>query len=604
MQTSKIKYSSWAWPNLLGTLCLVVSIGFLLVFPRIFSLESHWLSDEELWLRRSLYFFHSLQNGDFDRTIVSPHPGVTTMWLGGISLWLRYKSGLIGSINLTSKPLLSGETLAATRMAVVLTIIVTILIACYLLFKLLGWWIGFLAILFISIDPFYLALSRMMHTDALATSFTLLAVLSLLVYLERSQRSVYVIFSGICFSLGCLSKVTTFVLVFYLPLLLGLYSIFNTKDKRKLGFSIPYLCSTWLGTAFLTAICLWPGLWTLFGDEFLLPLIGTILLLFGIIYWSHRFIQIPTEQQTRNSIHLIISMLMIIILGAGVWKAAQPIAYGLDWARQPHEVAFLFLGNIVHDPGLLFYPIVLSLRSLPLTFAFIFLGLIWFIGYNESFESNVRRIFFALLMLLPIFILPLSLAEKKMSRYVLPVFPIIDILAAIGFAILLARFTDFRIYRSLKEISAHVQRRPLPTIFGFLIFVFAMLFQILPVLALHPNYIAYYNPVWKVADVPKLFGIGGEVGSDQAGIYLSQKPNAEQITVQVSPVAFQVIGYYFPGRVIGFDEKPTIYPDYQVVHLYDVQLKRDYHDVNRQLEYVIRINGIDFVWIYGAPNLH
>ena len=130
-----------------------------------------------------------------------------------------------------------------------------------------------------------------------------------------------------------------------------------------------------------------------------------------------------------------------------------------------------------------------------------------------------------------------------------------------------------------------------------------MFFQIFPVLAFHPNYIAYYNPIWKVADMPKLFGIGGEVGSDLAGIYLRQKPNAEQLTVQASPVAGQVLGYYFPGRVIRFDEKPAIYPDYEVVHLYDVQLRRDNHDVNRQLEHVVRINGIDFVWIYGAPKL-
>ena len=351
-----------------------MSVGFLLVFPRIHSLESHWLSDEALWLRRSHHFFKSLQNGDLDQTITSPHPGVTTMWLGGISLWLRYKGGLAAAVNLTTKPLLSPETLAATRMAVVLTTIVTILIAWYLLLKLLGWWRSSLAILFISVDPFYLALSRMMHTDALAASFTLLAVLSLLVYLERPQRSAYVIFSGICFGLGCLSKVTTFILVPYLLLLLGFYRILRAKEKRKLGFSILYLCSTWLGTAFLTTICLWPGLWTLFGDEFLLPLFGAIILLFGITYWSHRHIQIPIEQQTRKLISSIIGIIMIIILSAGAWKAAQPIAYGFNLVRQPHEVAFLFLGNIVQDPGLLFYPIILSLRSLPLTPPLIILG--------------------------------------------------------------------------------------------------------------------------------------------------------------------------------------------------------------------------------------
>ena len=129
-----------------------------------------------------------------------------------------------------------------------------------------------------------------------------------------------------------------------------------------------------------------------------------------------------------------------------------------------------------------------------------------------------------------------------------------------------------------------------------------MLFQIAPVLSVHPDYIAYYNPLWKVADVPNLFAIGGEVGSDRAALYLNREPNAKQLTVRASPIAAQGMDLYFTGRLIQFDERNALYPDYEVIHLYDVQLGRDFHDVNRRLEHVVRINGIDFVWIYGAPN--
>lgn len=125
----------------------------------------------------------------------------------------------------------------------------------------------------------------------------------------------------------------------------------------------------------------------------------------------------------------------------------------------------------------------------------------------------------------------------------------------------------------------------------------ATFFQIVSLLAVHPYYIVYYNPIWRVADVPKLFAIGGEVGADQAGLYLSQKTNAEQLIVSASPAAAPVIRFYFPGRVIQPSES-VLYPDYEVVHLYDVQIRRDNHDINRRLEHVVRINGIDFAWIY------
>lgn len=240
-------------------LCLVISISSLVVFPRLLSLGFHWLGDETLWLVRSHNFIQSKQDGDLKE--IPSHPGVTTMWLGGTSLWLRYKGNLAGATNLATKPFFSPDTLAATRMAVALTITIAILSAWYLLFRLLGWWTSAFAIVFVSVDPFYLALSRILHTDALAASFALLAVLSLLVYVEQSQRYAYVILSGICFGLACLSKITALVLVLYLPLLLGFYKIFNAKRyENKPNISIFHLCLTWLGAAFLTSICLWPSL--------------------------------------------------------------------------------------------------------------------------------------------------------------------------------------------------------------------------------------------------------------------------------------------------------------------------------------------------------
>jgi len=116
-------------PNFWWKLCLVVGMVFFIVCPRMLSLESEWASDEIDWLFNSKQFIQSLRNGDLKGTIIFAHPGVTTMWLGGISLWLKYKDGLSVAENLRTKPLISPETLAVTRMGVALTTSVAILVA-------------------------------------------------------------------------------------------------------------------------------------------------------------------------------------------------------------------------------------------------------------------------------------------------------------------------------------------------------------------------------------------------------------------------------------------------------------------------------------------
>ncbi len=592
-------------PNFWWKLCFVVGISFLIVFPRILSLESAWAPDETTWLLNSRQFIQSLQNGNLGGTIIFAHPGVTTMWLGGISLWIRYKGGLAVAENLRTKPLISPETLAVTRMGVALTTSVAILVAWYFLIRLFGWWKAGLAIIFISVDYFYLSLSRMLHTDALESSFILLSVLSFFAYLELSQRSPYIIFSGVCFGLACLSKSTALILALYPPLVTGFYRIFNGRsEENKLNFSIVPLYFTWLSAAFLTFIGLWPGLWQMFGGKFLLPFFGYFLLLFGITCWNHRHIKNSGGQPTSQPKHLIPGLLTIIILGIGALKVAKPFVSGIQWGiTTPHDVPFLFFGKIVQDAGILFYPFVLSFRSSLFTLPLFILGFTWFVFHYKSPEHfKVGRIFLALSILIPLFIVPLSLSSKKLSRYILPVLLFIDILAAIGLSTLLKEVTNLRIYRSIKETGLDIKKRPLPYLTGLLLFIPVMFFQIVPVLAIHPYYVAYYNPLWKITDVAKQFSVGGGVGLDLAGRYLSQKPGAEQLIVRASPVAAEFVKYYFPGKVIHHDDNERRYPDYEVVHLYDIQVKWANPDVNRQLEYVVRINGIDFVWIYGSSS--
>ncbi len=72
-----------------------IIIGIFLIFlvlltllPRLLSLTLHWSSDESLWMRRSRNFVIALEQGKFEDTFTAYHPGVTTTWLGGASIWI------------------------------------------------------------------------------------------------------------------------------------------------------------------------------------------------------------------------------------------------------------------------------------------------------------------------------------------------------------------------------------------------------------------------------------------------------------------------------------------------------------------------------------
>lgn len=237
---------------------ILVGIGLLSFLPRVLSLDAHWSSDETNWLMRSRSFMLSVLDGNFSGTLQSYHPGVTTMWLGGASLWAKYKQALPVAPSLRSRPFLSTANLARTRLTIAITTGCIVLIAFFLIQKLLGIKIAAIAGIFLAVDPIYLAQSRRLHTDALAADFLLLAILTLLIFLGNSNRLRYLLFSGVCFGLACLSKSYALVLAFWVLLLLTL-SIRQTTFTIWFGRAI-YTFLAWISTACLTLIGLWPVL--------------------------------------------------------------------------------------------------------------------------------------------------------------------------------------------------------------------------------------------------------------------------------------------------------------------------------------------------------
>ena len=77
----------------------------------------------------------------------------------------------------------------------------------------------------------------------------------------------------------------------------------------------------------------------------------------------------------------------------------------------------------------------------------------------------------------------------------------------------------------------------------------------------------------------------------------------KKLDVQVSLLSGQFFFPYFIGQTHWGDTGEEVNPDYEVVHIRDSQVGRvpQTGTLNGQLEHVITLNGIDYVWIYRIP---
>ena len=561
---------------------------------------------------------------ELSETNQSFHPGVTTMWLGGISLWLKYQKALSALPVYLPKlegqfDLLSPSTLAQSRLPITLITAFTTVCVYFLLRKLLGTSVATLATIFIAADLFYLWQSRCLHTDALMTSFLLFSLLSFLLYLEFRPQRRYIAFSGLCSGLACLSKSPSIIFILFLPFLLldnpkelGQPFVTSTVLQKRCQKVLVFLA--WSGTAFLTFIGLWPAIWVakfeIGGVVF--PVFGfSLLVLTGATFWSYHILKNRDRLNLRKSVWSICGLILIIILSIAlicqsVSHFFTRIVWGLTTA---HEVPHFFLGKMIDDPGWLFYPLMTSIRGAPLTLplAIVGLGILWSDHLRHHLTSQrtlLFRICSASWILVLLFIFCLSLGAKKSSRYILPVFPILDLLAAIGLYLIVENLKRVRRTPILRTLN-YEKNRFLASVGGWVVLIGVLAIQLIPVFSVYPYYGTYYNPLWRTVDITKVCTIGDGAGSNLAAHYLNQKPDAKSIEVLVSPLSLQFFERYFLGRSFKLDSNPQgLIPDYEVVHLLDTQVSQvpKTGQLDGILEHVIRLNGVDYVWIYKVSN--
>lgn len=572
------------------TAIFILFLILLTFLPRLFSLSLHWATDEDLWMQRSRNFYFALKNGEFEDTHVAYHPGVTTCWLGSLAIWLTSQFGNFNSW-FHSDQFMSPGMLARVRFPIVFLSGMLTLIAGILLYRLFDALYACIGTLFLAIEPFLISESRRAHTDVLTALFLFLALLLWLCYLEGETREPRrdLILSGICFGLACLTKSHAGAFIVFLPIMLIWYHHQCRIHWSKLVLS----AMLWTASTLLTVGIIWPYLWTVkFGN---LPLSPFLFVGSGVLLlWSWK----KFSQET----HVTFSKTVIVLMGCGVLILGILILFASNVVigkmykalTSTHPAPTPFLGVSRYNPGYLFYPVMWFVWTGVLT-----LPLIIFTMYRSwqirQREEKIYRIVVVMLLFSIFYMIGLSFVAQKTSRYIVIFLPAISLLISIG-AIQLARLTQ------KKWIS-------------YLVLVIIFSVQALPILRLYPYYRAYYNPLLSAKWVEEKTAPITGAGLDLAADYLNAKPDAERLRVRHTWFC-KDFAHYFIGKTDYYKYDPATHNfDYDLEYLYDRQiihtpmdisedttyrtkaLKRE-QAVHRELEHIINLNGIDYVWIY------
>ena len=561
-------------------------ILFLLaLLPRLFDLGQFLTSDENtnIFLAGSAVV-QAFLRGDFRGTYWHFYPGVTISWADGLGLagqWLLER--LNGATSRPFTEFIEGDIrhlLVAARLPYALLTAFFVPVVYHLLRRWLDpsqrntscHYLSIAAALLIAFDPFFLAHSRVVHGDAPVSVFMIVSILSLFLYLRDGGRGLFVL-SAASGSMAALTKAPGQLMALLVIIFAGIDWLMTSYRVRRLDWRLARRrlldVLLWGVLAFGVMVLLWPSMWVAPLDTLGLMLDETL----GKV----------------NEGHLV-----------------------------------FFQGQPTLDPGPWFYLIAIPFRLTPLTSvgAALSLGMLAVFALRRiggqrqgSREAGKQRgrgaeeknlpysptplppYLIAALLLLWTFVLLLLLSgnasPKKQDRYLLPVFPAIDMLAALG-------------WFGLFWLLAHHLKQAVRWLAGGLLGL-AML-QLLIVLPYHPYYLAYFNPL--MGGLPRAVEttlVGWGEGMEQAAAYLNQKPDAASLVVASTPS--QTLLPYFKGQGENFyTNDVAMRADYVVIYRAQQQrLAPSPEIVNHYLsqapETVINIHGVPYAWVYANQRL-
>jgi|HigsolmetaAR202D_1030399.scaffolds.fasta_scaffold00034_18 4-amino-4-deoxy-L-arabinose transferase and related glycosyltransferases of PMT family len=516
----------------------LILIGIVACIPRLVILNDFMTIDEPYhWIGRVRRFTEALQNGDWAETNQTGHPGVTIMWLGSLGRALAESRGLYDGGRAGN----SVDFLAMLRLPLAIFNSLAVVIGYVALRRLLNPSAALVASLFWAFSPFMIAHSALLHLDATLTS--------------------------------CMTLSALFALQTPSPLLS------TDSPKRDPIFSWSLLLSALFGgLAFLTKA---PSL-------LLLPLIG---LIFVLVAPAPRLLERIWWAIKRYLLWLAIALCVFALAWPALWVAPVEAVMAIvneiiNNGGQIHHSGNYFWGRDVGDPGLLFYLAVIAWRSSPITLIGLLL-LPWVLWrYRTALALPVRQLIWALLLFVVLFSLALTLEPKKFDRYLLPIWPSLEILAAIAWVTLL-------------------QQLAWPVLWRRLAFAGALFWMLGQLCWYQPYYLAYFNPLLgggRVAQTVMLVGWGE--GMEQVGAWLNARPdlNSGPVLSVIGPTLSPFVNAQVLDMKELFLERN---PNYAVMYArsnqrheapYFEELFRDQTPI-----WTLQAYGIDYAQVYQLP---
>ena len=522
---------------------VLISLGLFLValLPRAIGLGIFATADEAKWVYRSAQFLGAFLRGDLVGTVVNLTPGVTTTWLGSLGLTVYYalhraKLGMSFVEWLASLPEFRAEldVLVTVRWPMVLLASIGVVAFYHLACRLTNRWVALVFALLLALDPHFIALSRVLGHDAPAGLFMGLSLLAFLVAVQGENhgglaparfRWGWLIVSGMFAGLAWLSKSPAFFLIPFV----GLVAMVEAW-RRGAPLRVWLLrLVVWGGVAWIVFVLVWPVGWT---DPVGAP--------YAVV--QNAFLSATDKVEAEAE---------------GFW--------------------------LVPDLGPLYYLVTGAFKlSLLAT-----LGLVIWVFLVVTRRHKSSSIEWWLLAFVVLFTAFMTLGGKRSSRYILPVWPALYLVAAVG--IVQISNIQYRISNIRMRYS----------VFGVLLLLLA-----LPALFTYPYYFSYFNPVLGGAfTAPRLMKIGWGEGLDQAGNWLGGQLDAPAL--RVGSYYASALAPFFSGKIRDVTAGGL---DYVVLYRKQAQGGHPSPTILRYFEteeplQTIQLGGIEYAWIYSGPGV-
>jgi len=541
---------------------LLIPLLLALGLPHGLELDRYVTVDEPKWLMRSAGFYAALTRADFRGTFQREHPGVTVTWAGTAGYLLRFPgyfkvaprelSGISRFHRLLrdyqKDPL---DLLEAGRAFVVVINLTCLALAFLVTTRLIGTLPALFAFLLIAFDPYFTALTRLLHPDGLLGPATFLSLIAFLAYMYQGRDRRYLLLSALAAGLAWLTKSPALFLAPFVGLLVFIEWLVEQahgfgRARRPAPTGMwrdlsPLL--VWFGVGAVVFTLLWPAMWV----------------------------------DPLGSLSRVFSL-------------------ASTYASEGHDTR-LFFNGLLYEQGQsawYFYPLAYLWRTTPVTLIGLGLALCAALFPKLLPVGPVRRrTVLSLALFAVLFGAFISLGEKKFDRYLVPLLAPLTLVSALGWLALAER-----LFKDPRRI--HAQRWASGYLLGAVVLVQAAgLYQS------YPYYLNYYNPLMGGdRNAPDVMMVGWGEGLDQAARYLNSLPEAHRAVAWYGDGCFS---YFYDGQSITLDELTTLgdlrQDDHVVIYIDQLQRQLPSQEFlvffeQFEPEYVVQIGSIEYARVY------